>query len=918
MDSNIESLQFELKQLKKENKALKRDLYESKKIVSIIEQNYQFQKNIYDMVKQQKEQQDIYLHLLLEHTPEVVFILDSDYNLVNYTKNSLESFGVILNGAATEGGTGQSALELFAKFIPDEALQHSFSVIGEVMHSGIPFKNNDFKLLLNGKIRTSEATVVPLKNTKDEVIGVMVNLHDITKLHDALQSAERASKAKSNFLAKVSHEIRTPMNAVLGLSELVLRENLAKEVREHVRGIKDAGGHLVSLINDILDFSKIESGMMEIIPCEYSLASLLNYCIGITRTKLIELPILFTADVWPNIPDNLTGDEIRIRQMLLNLLSNACKYSERGFVKLNVGYEEIDDETIRLLMEISDSGIGIKPENLGRLFGDFVQLGEAVGAKEVEGTGLGLAITKGFAEAMGGAVFVESEYGKGSTFTISIPQKLAPASGRLFARIDKSQRDTAILIYETREVYTDSLIASLESLGVSYTCVSDHSEFLQKVERNGKEFEFVFISSFSHDSTAKTIRNLMRESVITVLITEYGEFAIENDNTKTLFMPAHTGDIAALINNRDDSEYKRQGANFIAPNARVLIVDDINTNLVVAQGLLSAYLVEIDLCKNGLDAIDAVQAKEYDIVFMDHMMPEMDGIEAVSRIRALSAPTGDCYFRNLPIIALTANAVSGVKEMFIKNGFNDFLAKPIEVNLLDNILEKWLPACKLEDRALDNNTSETNESDAALNELKSKGIDVEAGIYMTGGDVGNYLKTLAIFRDDGNEKIVLIRDCSENDDLSLYGIHIHALKSASASIGAGKVSNIARTLETAAKNNNREFIVQNNEKFIEALSQLLESISAVIESVRSAKKQKGGSIQKIDVELVVRRACRLKEALSAFDMESADDSLEQLRSQASGDMESLLEGISNSILICEYDRADELIDELVEMARGAV
>jgi CheY-like chemotaxis protein len=644
---------------------------------------------------------------------------------------------------------------------------------------------------------------------------------------------------------------------------------------------------------------------------------------------LIELPILFTVNVSPDIPDLLVGDEVRIRQMLLNLLSNAAKYSVKGFVKLRVWSEKVDAQTIILYFEVEDSGIGIKQENLNRLFGDFVQLGEAVGKKEVEGTGLGLAITRGFAEAMDGTITVQSEYGKGSIFRIVIPQILGETEKdtngikieQPFAMIDPEHKDVSVLLYETRGVYTNSLKTTLDSLNVKYKSVSDQASFFDELDCNDKGYDFIFISSFIYSTVDKLIREKARENATTILITEFGELATETDSVKTLFMPAHSADISALFNNRfgngDDRYKRRQGAGFIAPTARVLIVDDVNTNLIVAQGLLSIYKLQIDLCKSGQESIDTVQAKEYDIVFMDHMMPEMDGIEAVARIRALSGGDEHNYFSKLPIIALTANAVSGVKEMFLVNGFNDFLAKPIEVNLLGDMLEKWLPPRKLEsDGGGTAIIADNDENELFIETLASRGIDVESGIYMTGGNVGNYLKTLTIFRDDGLEKIVLLREYALKEDWNNYAIQVHALKSASASIGSGRVSNLARSLESAAKKSDGDFVIKNSEKFIEELSMLLENIGVALKAARSAKQKTGGAKKfKIDIGAVTELADKLKAALMSFDMEEVDNVSLLMREQLQegSDEEGVLNNIANSILICEYDKAEELTDELVNM-----
>ncbi|MCL1831645.1 MAG: ATP-binding protein [Oscillospiraceae bacterium] len=921
---SIGSLQAELKRLKKENKSLERKLADVERIKTDIENHYEFERNLNDILTAQKEQQDLYLKLMFQYTPDIIFIIDTDYKLVTYTRATMMRYGVSFDDSPSN-----SVFELFGRFVPPEKLERSMYNIKNVMNGGPPKRDNDFVIYGSSRTYNFETSTVPLKNADDVIMGVMVNMNDVTQLHEALRAANHANEAKSNFLAKTSHEIRTPMNAVMGLSEMVLREELSKVVRGHVCGIKEACDHLMSIINDILDFSKIESGMMEIVPYDYSLVSLITNAIGLTRSKVVDLPILFVADVAANVPNRLFGDEIRIKQMMLNLLSNATKYNNQGFIKLSVRHEDHaeDKNTILLYLSVADSGHGIREEDIDKLFGEFMQLG-GVESREITGTGLGLPITQKLAHMMGGEITVESEHGVGSVFTIVIPQKRSDITpedneenqSNVFAQLHESAKNTAVLVYETRDVFAESLAFSLDNLGVNHTIVSDHAEFAAQTEQNGKAYDFVFVSSFSHESVQQFIQEYMNPETIVVLITEYGELAVENETTRTLFMPAHTADIAHLLSNANTyttRDKKHKGANFVAPTARVLIVDDINTNLIVAQGLLSSYQMEVDSCKSGQAAIDAVASTEFDVIFMDHMMPGMDGIEATAVIRAMTGSEHQrYYYKNVPIIALTANAVSGMKEMFLQNGFNDFLAKPIDVTLLDSILRKWLPSDKLEERVeTDENTAG---SGLALKSLQVKGIDVEAGIYMTGGNADSYLKTLTVFRDDGLEKVTHLRDSVRNEDWKLYGIHIHALKSASASIGAAKVSTLARNLEAAAKNDNGDFIVENSEKFLEELSMLIESITAAITTVRSARKQTDSAAVKIDASLFRERAAALKIALETFDMEEVDALLAKLKENVPPDSEpeSVLEEISNNVLICEYEHADELVDRLVALIAG--
>jgi signal transduction histidine kinase len=282
------------------------------------------------------------------------------------------------------------------------------------------------------------------------------------------EKAETLARTKGDFLAKMSHEIRTPMNAIIGMAELALREDIPDSGREHVLTIKQAGTNLLSIINDVLDFSKIESGKLEIIPAEYLFSSLVNDVISIIRTKVIDLDILFVANIDSNIPNALFGDEIRVRQVFLNILSNAVKYTEKGFVSLTVKGTVINENTVGLAIEVTDSGRGIKQENIEKLFGDFVQI-DMSSNRGIEGTGLGLAITRSIVKAMGGEISVASEYGKGSIFSVMLPQKIRSLQKLAFVQ---APQDKSVLLYEQREIYSSSILRSLKNLGVSCAQVS--------------------------------------------------------------------------------------------------------------------------------------------------------------------------------------------------------------------------------------------------------------------------------------------------------------------------------------------------------------------------------------------------------------------------------------------------------------
>jgi signal transduction histidine kinase/CheY-like chemotaxis protein len=437
-----------------------------------------------------------------------------------------------------------------------------------------------------------------------KLYGFSVTLSDvsnyramITEMTALKEMAESASRAKSTFLANMSHEIRTPLNAIIGLGELELRKNLEQGTRANLGKMQNSAQILLSIINDLLDISKIESGRFELIPVEYSVPDLISDVVNINFVRIGNKPISFVLNVDENIPSRLFGDELRVRQLFSNILSNSFKYTMEGRVELRLGYgkplpgelSEDGREQIVLVYVIKDTGIGIKSENISKLFSDYYQV-DGKSNRLIEGTGLGLAISKRFALMMGGDIQVESEYGRGSVFTVRIRQEVA--GGPIGV-------ETAASLRELR---------------------------------------------FIHGTAAGT----------------------------------------------DANEY--QGPSVKFPNARILIVDDVEINLEVARGMMEAYEAVIDCVESGQAAIDLIRDNiKYDIVFMDHMMPGLDGIETVKIIRSeLGASSEDA--RTVPIAALTANAIIGNEAMFLEQGFQAMLSKPIELDKLEEVLKKYLHA----------------------------------------------------------------------------------------------------------------------------------------------------------------------------------------------------------------------------------
>ncbi|MCL2218712.1 MAG: ATP-binding protein [Chitinispirillia bacterium] len=738
------------------------------------------------------------------------------------------------------------------------------------------------------------------------ILGMLLQLFlslVVLRIAVARQKLEEKNKQKSSFLANMSHEIRTPMNAIIGFAELALREDIPPAAYEHVFTIKQAGANLLSIINDILDISKIESGKLEITNGDYLFSSLINDVVSIIKMRATYARLRFVVNIDSNIPNALNGDEVRVRQVLLNLLSNAVKYTDKGFVSLNITGKVTLENTVALKIDVVDSGRGIRKEDVDKLFKDFVRIDRGRN-RSIEGTGLGLAITKNILHAMDGEISVRSDYGKGSTFTVLVPQMFSDA--RKHASVEE-QAQKSVLIYERREIYATSVVRTIENLGVSCTLVAGEAELDEKMAV--EKPEFVFTAPALYDRTKKILQKYRSEAKI-VLLTEFGD-AIADHNVTILSMPVYSITVANILNGASDgSDYGRKKESitkFIAPEANVMVVDDTGTNLRVAEGLLMPYKMRLTLCKSGPEAIEAARTSNFDLIFMDHMMPGMDGLEATKRIRSL----GGEYYRKLPIVALTANAVTGVREMFLSEGLNDFVSKPIDIAKLNAVLDRWIPKEKRMSPAdVTINPDTDGENGLGIANIKIDGVDTKNGLTMSGGNGSYYVRTLTMFYEDGFGKIEEIKKCLDVGDLQLYATHVHGLKSASASIGASGLSALALELEIAGKENNQTFIDTHNAKFLMELEALLSNIGRILDEIEESKGVPKG---KLSADAMTPELTRLKEALDHFDSEVIDQATTALQEfEHAVDFGEEVKAILQDVLIGEYDNASLQISALLE------
>jgi len=746
---------------------------------------------VYKTMEKEIALQTSLLKTIINSLPDGVFCKNMDLKYTLCNKYMADIFGKKMYEIL-----GYDDMRAFG--FSKEAAEIANNADRKAMNERCQVSFEEWLMCADGVKRLFETVKVPLI-LDGEIVGILGIGRDITQRKAMEEEVRAASTAKSDFLANMSHEIRTPLNVIIGLTDLVLEDDsISRSVSENLIKINNAGSTLLSIVNDILDFSKIESGKLKISPVEYYMSSVLNDVITLVVTRIGEKPIKFILNIPDDLPNKLIGDDLRVKQILTNLLSNSAKYTHRGSIELKVNCKREGDSDVWMEISVTDTGIGIHEEDVKKLFLDYFQV-DAKANRNIEGTGLGLPITKKLVEMMDGEIDAKSEYGKGTTFSLRIKQG-----------------------------YVDDT-----HLG------ADLAEKL-------RSFRYI-------DDKRTAAKRLVRLNL---------------------------------------------------SYAKVLVVDDMHTNLDVAAGLLRKYKMQVDCSSNGQDAIERIRNGNpvYGAIFMDHMMPGMDGIEAADKIRAL----GTDYAKKIPIIALTANAIHGTEEMFYAHDFQAFISKPIDIMELDSVIRKWVRDEEKE-KELGTNvylTPEVSSEDenSTIAEINIPGVDTDRGLSLYGGDKKIYLSLLRSYATNTPANLNKIKKVT-NETLPDYVITVHGIKGTSAGIGAEDIREQALTLENLSRAENLEGVLSLNEKLINDTENIVNNVKIWLEQYDALNAKP--RLKAPDREVLAR----LRQSCENYDMAGIDKAMSELESADYEEGEDLVKWLKEKIVVSEIDETAERLKE---------
>ena len=679
---------------------------------------------------------------------------------------------------------------------------------------------------------------------------------------------ETAGKQNAVFLSNASHELRTPINMVIGISEVALGRELPADIRADMKSIKLAGKRLSNQINNMLDYTEIVEGTLAPAKEEYMITSVLNDVITMTALQSNRQNLEIVFDIDPKVPAVLTGDAEKISHVLKILVENSIKFTEEGGVNVRIGYRQ-ESYGINLIIDIRDTGIGMTDSQMLQMYDEFYQANSGSG-RFVGGLGLGLPIARGLLDAMGAFIHFESKGRQGLHAHIVIPQGVVDTQPCIMLNHPDQM---CIACYfsperyscdEVREYYDGLILNLVEGLGIK-GYQTHNFEGLLKLQRSHK-LTHIFLAQSEYEENRAYYEEL--GDTLQIVVIAEKEFTLDSQSSlRMIHKPFSALSVANLLNGelgaRGFAEAQAAGRKpFTCLGARALAVDDEEMNLVVAKGVLGSYGIEVDTCLSGREAVARCESVSYDIIFLDHMMPGFDGVQTLKRIRELR----NGIYRDLPVIALTANTVSGAREMFRDEGFTEFVPKPIERTVLERVLRRVLPERLIqyvegasgedmpgEDRravpedggaepsgghsgaaqrtgapqAAGPSQSPEEGLAAACGRLARAGVNVEVGLNYCGGDEDFFQEMLRMFRAQSGDKRAEIASLYEDANWADYAVKVHALKSTSLTIGAQALSAQAKELELAGKRGDADFIQAHHAELMRAYDELCGQLAGI-------------------------------------------------------------------------------------------
>lgn len=700
-------------------------------------------------------------------------------------------------------------------------------------------------------------------------------------------------------LSNITHEIRTPMNAIVGLSELLLNRSKDNEQREYLNAIQVASRNLLVVINNLIDYEQMKSGEFVIAKEPFSFEETITDVLEMVRINVNDKKFRFLLDTNVNYPGMVVGDGIKLKQLLMHLITNATKYTDEGYVVLGVrAFGENGKAKIKIWVE--DTGVGMSKEKVDAIYEPFSQATDLF-EKQVGGLGIGLSIARKYMLHIGSDFIIESKEGEGTKVSFEIETDETSETKGVYV---KNCQDMHIALFFKDNRERELLEQNLYELNVTYEAITGLGDLFA---RQGKKDFTHIVCDYENYLKIKDISELGELDLKKIVtIGYYAEIPRDSDvlfiRTPVFFRDmaeALNGDIVSglvstLAMRKDDT------LSFTIPGARILVVDDNAINLRVTAGLLSEYDITVDCANSGEEAIRLIRRTKYDLVFMDHMMPGMDGMEVTKIIR----DSHDAYFLSLPIIALTANTINGVEEMFKEAGMNDFLPKPVTTAELEEMLKKWIPKEKFKEGRKEK-TGSFEKIDEALKNLKY--INIEQGLSYTGGNFDMYRTVLKEFAGNINNKKSLIEKLCDQEDISKYTIEVHSLKSVSKTVGAMEISKLAQELERMGHVRDIAGIKSKNPKLIHEI----ELVENDLEEFAYADKS---HVKKVPMNRETARL-KLKEmyyALDDFQYDVAEEVVYKLGSyEMEEDVEAIFDKLSDAVKNVDYAGAKEAALEML-------